>query len=195
MNGKKKLAVAVTAISIAGLGGGTAASAAQAQDEVLQPTTQTFFWGKSGVCIGTESASGNLSASGAVTAGPYPGSFSETGRVAFSRRVYWQAGKLTSSSTSTLSISFTITSGSTTITGAITNPAGSGVGITPCVNYYPGGLLVSAFNATYTATIQTEGQTAETTVAGTAQVSGLFSLSPIVKGTPLSVTLLNFPSP
>jgi hypothetical protein len=195
MNWKKKLAVAATAISIAGIGGGTAASAAQAQNEVLQPTTQTTFWGKSGVCIGTESASANFSASGAVTTEPYPGSFTETGRVGFSRRVYWQAGKLTSSNTSTLSISFTITSGSTTITGTITNPAGSGVGITPCVNYYPGGLLVSASNATYTATIQTEGQTAETTVTGTAQVSGLFSLSPIVKGTPLSVTLLNFPSP
>jgi hypothetical protein len=46
MKGRKKLAVAVTAIAIAGLGGGTAASAAQAQNEVLQPTTQTFGWGK-----------------------------------------------------------------------------------------------------------------------------------------------------
>jgi hypothetical protein len=137
----------------------------------------------------------NFSASGAVTAGPYPGSFTETGRVGFSRRVYWQAGKLTSSSTSTLSIPFTIASGSTTITGTVTNPAGSGLGISPCVNYYPGGLFVSASNATYTATIQTQGQTAETTFTGTAQASGLFSLSPIVKGTPLSVTLLNFPSP
>jgi hypothetical protein len=46
VNAKKKLAVAVTAISIAGVGGGTDASAAQAQDEVLTPTAQTFFWGK-----------------------------------------------------------------------------------------------------------------------------------------------------
>jgi hypothetical protein len=194
MKGKKKLAVAVTAISIAGLGGGTAASAAQAQNEVL-PTTTTFWGGGSGVCIGTASASVSFSASGAVTAGPYPGLFTETVRVGFSRRVYWQAGKLTISSTSTLSIPFTITSGSTTITGTVTNPAGSGVGITDCVNYYPGGLFVSASNATYTATIQTQGQTAKTTVTGTAQVSGLFALRPPVKGTPLSVTLLNFPSP
>jgi hypothetical protein len=197
MKGRKKLAVAVTAISIAGLGGGIPAAAAQAQaeNEVFQPTTSTSTGGASGVCIGNGSASVKFSAGGAVT-GPYPGSFTETGGVGFSRRMYWQTvpiRKLIISSTLTLSIPFTIGFGSTTITGEITNPAGSG-GSVDCVNYYIGGLDVSAYNATYTATIKTEGQTAET-VTGAAQVSGIFSFSPRVVGTLPWVTLLNFPSP
>jgi hypothetical protein len=42
---KKKLAVVVSAMAIAAVGGGTAATPAQAQNEVLQATATTFYLG------------------------------------------------------------------------------------------------------------------------------------------------------
>src|SRR5205085_12661082 len=104
----KKLAVAVSAMAIAAVGGGTAATAAQAQDEVLQATATTFTAGGIGWCF-NGSASATFSASGPAT-GPYLGTFTET-----NANVRVSAPTFTSR-TLTLSIPFTIRSGSTTVT-------------------------------------------------------------------------------
>jgi hypothetical protein len=111
---KTTLAVAVSTMAIAAVGGGTAATAAQAQNEVLQATATTFTGGTSGWCF-KGSASATFTAAGPAT-GPYPGTFAETNaNVSVSAPTY-------TSRTLTLSIPFTISSGSTTIAGTITNP-------------------------------------------------------------------------
>ena len=192
MHGKTKLAVAATAISLAAVGGGTAASLAQAQDEVLQATTTTFSGGGTGLCL-NGSASATFSATGPAT-GPYIGTFTETDAdVAVSAQV--KPGMI--SRKLALSIPFAITSGTTTtITGTITNPppyAGGGIG---CFggSFYVAGPIVGANAATYAATIQGQGHTKK--VSGTAQVTASFEFRPQhVLVTPPTVTLLNFPAP
>ena len=185
----KKLAVAVGAMAIAAGGVGTAATAAQAQNEVLQATATTFTGGTSGWCF-KGSASATFTAAGPAT-GPYPGTFTETNaNVSVSAPTY-------TSRTLTLSIPFTISSGSTTITGTITNPPPYSGGSLLCSggSFYAGGPIVNANAAAYTATIQASGQRAQT-VSGTAQVSAAFEFRPQhVLGTAPTATLLNFPSP
>jgi hypothetical protein len=194
MQATKKLAVAVTAMSIAAVGGGTAASAAQAQDEVLQATSTTFIaGGASGSCI-SGVASATFTAAGQAT-GPYAGSFTEAtsanpATAIVSARIIPQISR-----TLTLSIPFTISSGSTAITGAVTNPAPYAGGSLLCYRspFNPtNGLSVAANSATYTATTRTQGQPAHK-VSGTAQVSAAFQGGRVT--TPPNVTLLNFPSP
>lgn len=193
MHGKHKLAVALTAIFIASAAGGIVAGAAQAQDEVLQATATTFRAGAGGYCL-KGLASATYSASG-PTVGPYDGTFTETQANLSVSTVLAPAPRY-SSSTLTLSIPFTINSGSTTITGLITNPAGSG-GTILCFggSFRASGPIVHANAATYTATIESQGHLAQTT-SGTAQVSAAFEAWPYqVMLTPPTVTLLNFPSP
>jgi hypothetical protein len=99
--------------------------------------------------------------------------------------------------TLTLSIPFTITSGSRTITGTVTNPSPYSGGSILCFggSFYPAGPMVYANAATYTATIQTKGQPAKK-VGGTAQVRAAFEFRPQhTLVTPPTVTLLNLPSP
>ena len=188
MQGKKKLAVAVTAMSIAAVGGGTAASAAQAQDEVLQATTTTFTGGGGGWCF-KGSANATFSATGAV-GGPYPGTFTQTNANVSVSVLTW------TSRTLTLSIPFTISSGRTTITGTVTNPPPYAGGALGCGggSMQTASVIVAANGAAYTATIQSQGHTQS--VKGTAQVSASFDFRPQhVLGTPPTMTLLNFPSP
>jgi len=194
MQGTRKLAVAVTSISIAAASGGTAASAAQAQDEVLQATTTTFIaGGANGSCF-SGAASATFTAAGPAT-GPYAGSFTAAtpanpATAIVSARITPQISR-----TLTLSIPFTISSGSTTITGTVTNPAPYSGGSLLCVRgpFYPtNGLSVAANSATYTATIQTQRQPAHK-VSGTARVSAAFQGGRVT--TSPNVTLLNFPSP
>jgi hypothetical protein len=189
MHGKKNLAVAMTVMSIAALGGAIGAARAQAQNEVLQATATTFNAGGSGWCF-KGSASATFSAAGPAT-GPYPGTFTETNaNVSVSAPTY-------TSRTLTLSIPFTISSGSTTITGTITNPPPYSGGTLLCSggSFYAGGPIANANAATYTATIQSKGQPAQA-LSGTAQVSAAFEFRPQhVLWTPPTATLLNFPSP
>ena len=191
MQGRKKLAVAVTAMSIAAVGGGGAtAMAARAQDEVLQATSTTFIaGGGSGSCF-SGVASVTFTAAGPAT-GPYAGSFTGAtpATAIVSARITPQISR-----TLTLSIPFTITSGSTTITGTVTNPAPYSGGSLLCVRSPlnpTNGLSVAANSATYTATVQRQGHTQN--VKGTAQVSAAFQGGRVT--TPPNVTLLNFPSP
>jgi hypothetical protein len=187
MQPRNKLAVAMTAMSIAAAGGGIGAAAAQAQDEVLQSTTTTFWVGGSGTCF-TGIASAGFSAAGPAT-GPYAGTFTETNaNVRVSTQLNPISRKLT------LSIPFTINSGSTTITGTITNPPPYSGGGTSCRNFYPNGPSSNANAATYTATIQSQGQPAQT-VSGTAQFSAAFEFMPHVVAVAPAATLLNFPAP
>jgi hypothetical protein len=193
MQGKKKLCVAITAISIAAANGGIAATAAQAQDEVLQATSTTFIAGAaSGICL-SGLASATFSAAGPAT-GPYAGSFTEAtpanpATAIVSARITPQISR-----TLTLSIPFTINSGSTTVTGAVTNPAPYSGGFLLCIHgplTPTNGLSVAANSATYTATVRSQGHTQS--VKGTAQVSAAFQGGRVM--TPPSVTLLNLTSP
>jgi hypothetical protein len=189
MQGKRKLAIAATAISIAAGGAATAATAAQAQDEVLTATSTTFAAGGSGWCFkGTGNAS--FTAAGPAT-GPYAGSSTEAD-ANVSVSVY-----ILTSRTLALSIPFTISSGSTTITGTVINPPPYAGGSLLCGSgsMQTWGVIVHANGATYTATIQSKGQPAKQ-VSGTAQVSAAFQFRPQhVLGIAPTVTLLNFPSP
>jgi hypothetical protein len=193
MQGTKKLAVAITAMSIAAATGGIAATAAQAQDEVLQATTTTFITGAaSGNCF-SGVASATFTAVGPAT-GPYAGSFTEAtpgnpATAIVTARIVPQITR-----TLTLSIPFTISSGNTTITGTVTNPASYSGGSLLCFRspFNPtNGLSVSANSATYTASVQSQGHTQS--VRGTAQMSATFQGGGVT--TPPNVTLLNFPSP
>ena len=190
MQGKKKLSVAITALSIAAANGGIAATGAQAQDEVLQATTTTFYGGGTGLCI-NGSTSATFSATGPAI-GPYPGTFTETNaNVTVSAQFKPQISRKL-----TLWIPFGITSGTTTITGTITNPPPYAGGSILCGggSLPAAGPIVGANAATYTATIQSQGHTQK--VNGTAQVSASFEFRPQhVLGSPPTVTLLNFPSP
>jgi hypothetical protein len=202
---RRKLVVAVTAMSIAAVGGGIGAAGAQAQNEVLPATTTTFWGGGTGSCFnGTGYA--NLNAGGSTTGGPglpapYPGTFT-AGRlmpatpnnVSVSVRMVNVSGSVQIYRTLTLFMPFTINSGRTTITGTVTNPSPYSGGNLGCT----GGLSVAAVGvaanaATYTATIQTKGQPANE-VSGAALVSAAIDFRPrYVVGTPPTVTLLNFP--
>ena len=191
MQGKKKLAVAVTAIFIVAASGGIAATGAQAQDEVLQATTTTFYGGGTGLCM-NGSTSATFSATGPAT-GPYPGTFTETNaNVTVSAQLKPQTSRKLM-----LSIPFAITSGTTTtITGTITNPPPYAGGSILCGggSFPAAGPIVGANAAEYTATVQSQRHTQK--VSGTAQVSAAFEFRPQhVLGTPPTVTLLNFPSP
>jgi IPT/TIG domain len=185
----KKLGVAGSAMAIAAAGGGIAATAAQAQNEVLTASATTFTGGASGLCV-KGSATAIFNASGPAT-GLYPGTFTETNANAtVSAPTY-------TTRTLTLSIPFTISSGGTTITGTTTNPSPYSGGTLLCYtgSFDDGGPIVNASAAAYTATIQSNGQPTRT-VSGTAQVSAAFEFRPQhVVGAPPTVTLLNFPSP
>jgi hypothetical protein len=204
MRRSKKLAVAVSAMSIAAVGGGIGAAGAQAQNEVLPATTTTFSGGGSYCFNGSGyanfnaggSATGGKDAAGNVLPAPYQGTFTAgtlTGATSPNVKVIVPLRTVT---TLTLLIPFTITSGKTTITGTVTNPPPYSGGSLGCT----GGLSaawvsVAASGATYTATIQTKGQP-DQNVTGTAQVSAVFAFRPRhVVLTPPTVTLLNFPTP
>jgi hypothetical protein len=189
MQTRDKLAVAVTAMVIASANGGIAATAAQAQSEVLQATATTFSGGTSGWCF-KGSASATFNASGPA-AGPYSGTFTET-----NANVSVSVPTWTSSRRLTLYIPFTITSGSTTISGTVTNPSPYSGGTLLCSggSFFSGGPIVNASAATYTATIRSKGQPAQT-VTGTAQVSAAFDFRPRqALGEAPTVTLLALPS-
>jgi hypothetical protein len=188
MRRKSKLAVAMTAACVAAAGG-IGAGAAQAQDKLLQASATTFQAGSSGYCF-KGSARATFTASGPAT-GSYAGTFTEVA-----------ANVLVSSPTyaytsTTLTLSITIVSGSTTINGTITNPPPYSGGTLSCFggSFFTAGLIANANAATYTATIQSPGQLAQT-VSATAQASAAFQSRPYqILGTPPTVTLLNFPSP
>ena len=190
MQATKKLAVAITAMSIAAANAGIAATGARAQDEVLQATTTTFIAGAAnGSCI-SGTASATFTAAGPAT-GPHAGSFTEAtpATASVTARITPQISR-----TLTLSIPFTISSGSTTITGTVTNPPPYSGGSLLCFRspFNPtNGLSVAANSAAYAATVHSQGHTQS--VKGTAQVSAAFQGGRVT--TPPTVTLLNFPSP
>ena len=187
MQARKRVAVAMTAMSIAVPGGGIGAAEAQGQSEVVQSTATTFWGGRSGTCF-AGSASVTFSAAGPAT-GPYTGTFTDTDAY-----VRVSTPTVPSSNQLTLSIPFTINSGSTTITGTITDPAPYSGGAIFAVTS-TAGTIVNANAATYTATIQHQGQH-DKTVSGTAQFNASFEFSPqhILAAAP-TATLLDFPSP
>jgi hypothetical protein len=202
MRAKTKLAVAMTAMTLATVYGGIGLAAAQARDEVLQAATTTFNAGGSGTCF-TGSASANFDSAGSTTGGngvpaPYPGTFAVTAaNVNVTARVVPVPGSVRFAKTLTLSVPFTITSGSTTITGTVTNPAPYAGGSLLCGSgsMPSAGVIVAANGATYAATIQSTGQPAKK-ISGTAQVSAAFQFRPrYVVGAPPTITLLDFPSP
>jgi len=190
MLGRTRLSVAVTAMAAAAASGGIAATGAQAQDEVLQATTTTFWGGGTGLCV-NGSTSATFSATGPAT-GPYPGTFTETNaNVTVTAQFKPQISRKL-----TLSIPFAITSGTTTITGTITNPPPYAGGSILCGggSLPAAGPIVAANAATYTATIQSQGDTQK--VTGTAHVSAAFEFRPQhVVGTPPTATLLAVPAP
>jgi hypothetical protein len=185
----KKVAVAVSMMAIAAAGGGIAATAAQAETEVLGATATTFTGGGGGLCS-KGSGSAMFNATGAAT-GPYPGAFTET-----NANASVSVNDLTPSSTLKLSIPFTISSHSATITGMVTNPSPYSGGALECGggSFNVAGVLVNPSAAAYTATIQGTGQPART-VSGTADVSAAFIFPPRCCTTPPTVTLLAFASP
>jgi hypothetical protein len=188
MPGKKKLSVAITAMSIATLGGGIAAAGAQAQSETLTGTATTTGGATPyALCLGNKpaSATANFNASGS-SSGFYSGTFTETNaRATLSRTA--------SSMQLKLSIPFTITSGTTTITGTITNPSPYGGGAFLCFggSFYIGGVAVNTNTAAWAATIQPSGQK----ISGTAQVNGGFWFRGLHRQTTVTETLIGFPSP
>jgi hypothetical protein len=151
------------------------ADAAQAQTEGLAgtPTTTTGSWSCIGRGVGQQrSASATFQATGTAT-GPYPGPFTATG----SASLHGNYGPLAEGY---LGIGFTITSGSTTITGTITrNPLYGGVNCGGSIGF-------STSSATYTATIQA-GNTTQT-ISGAAAVAGGLHTQPGSQGS-LNATL------
>ncbi len=179
MQVKRKLGVAMTAMSIAAVAGGIGAAGAQAQNEVLQGTATTTSGGVSFGTPGSCGSSGShtvwavFSAAGTAT-GPYTGQFTNTNATG-SVSGYQKPGQMFLR----LHIPFTISSGTTTITGTI-NP--------PNPDTLPGWFLCNGSTFTgfeaatgnwlnYTATIQTLGQPAQT-ISGTAAVDGNFYIQP-----------------
>jgi hypothetical protein len=182
----RMLAVAVSAMSIAALGGGIGAAGAQAQStEVLTGTATKISGSAYGNCLYRYSiaAGVNFSAVGSATStgangapGPYSGTFTETNanaNLSGTRNPPWKVG---------LHIPFFITSGNTTITGTIVSstypatgtfdagflcsgsvPVGFSLGSGPY--YYP--------SPKYTATIQSPGQPAQA-ISGNATIHGNF---------------------
>jgi hypothetical protein len=189
MPGRKKLAAVMTAVSITAAGGGIGAAGAQAQDEVLQATATAFNAGGLGMCL-RGSAWATFSDAGSAT-GPYHGTFTETNATISVDRA------TLAPSTLTMSIPFTVSSGNTAITGTITNPLRSGGSIL-CFggSFLSAGPVAKTNSAAYTATIESQGQPAQT-VSGTAQASAAFRFRPYwaTQATPPTVTLLNLPSP
>jgi hypothetical protein len=191
---KKKLALAMSAMSIAALGGGIGAASAHAQNEVLTGTATTIWGGANGLCFGNQPAAATVAFNAAGSAAPYAGTFTEANASASLTRIaavkpYTQLK---------LAIPFTIVSGSTTISGAIANPSPYAGGYYSCFggSFHIGGVLVNANGATYTATIQRSGQPAQT-VSGTAEITGGFEFQPygVSHSTTVKETLLNLPSP
>lgn len=187
---KKKLAVAVTAMSIAAVGGGIGAAGAQAQNEVLTGTATTVSGGSSGLCLGNNPANATVTFNAAgSSAAPYSGTFTETNA---SSSLYRNAGH----TQLMLSIPFAISSGTTTIKGTITNPSPYTGGNAVCgSSFYIFGIGVAANTANYTTTIKRSGHPAQT-VRGTAQISGGFDFRPygLPHTSTVTETLLNFPS-
>jgi len=186
--GKKKLAVAITMMSIASLTGGIGAPGAQAQNDETLSGTATTTGGATGLCSSSALlATANFNAAGSATA-PYPGTFTETNASA-------SLSRSTGKTQLKLAIPFTINSGTTTITGTITNPkpyAGGSPLCGPSFQIY--GIAVGTNGGQYTATIQRPGQPAHT-ISGTAQINGGFQFRPPGRQTTVTETLLAFPSP
>jgi hypothetical protein len=175
MHAKKKLAVAMTAMSLAGTVGEIGAAEARAQSEVLQGTATTISGQAAGVCGSplSKSVSAKFDAAGPAS-GPYSGAFTETnatgGVSGWQRPLYEQLR---------VSIPFTIGSGTTTITGTITNPYPWVGGSFICNGSALVGFTMGAYanNATYTATIERPGQLPQT-ISGNAQLRGNFYIQP-----------------
>jgi hypothetical protein len=188
VRGQKKFALAITAISLAAVNGGIAAAGAQPQNQVLSGTEvlsgTTTTTGGSARCddhpwLPPESWTRvglNFNASGTAT-GPYPGPFTETGHAGLR-----SPGPCTSGPGSgNIGIGFTINSGATTISGTIHNRL-SGLLFWCCsISFGPS-------VGTYTATIQTPGQTPQP-ISGAAAVSGAHLYPTKGSQEPLTATL------
>jgi 5-hydroxyisourate hydrolase-like protein (transthyretin family) len=151
----------------------SASAATPLTGEALNGTATTTSGQGYGNCLnrGTVGASANFNASGPAT-GPYAGKFVEVnGSAGMSgyRNPPWRL---------TLGIPFTITSGTTTITGRITNPYPwmGGIGFI-CNSTSVVGFTAGANWATYTAMITVPGR-APQTINGKVQVIGNFSTQP-----------------
>jgi len=186
--GKQKRAVAITTMSVAALGGGIGAAGGQAQNDETLSGTATTTGGATGLWLSSSLlATANFNAAGSPAA-PYHGNFSETNASASLSR---SAGNTQLK----LAIPFTISSGTTTITGTITNPKPYAGGSPLCgPSFYISGIDVGTNGGQYTATIQRPGQPAQT-ISGTAQINGGFQFRPPGRRTTVTEALLAFPSP
>lgn len=185
---KKTLALAITTMSVAALGGGIGAAVAQAQNDETLSGTGTTTGGATGFCLSSSLlANANFNVAGSA-AGPYPGQFTETNASA-------SLSRSASKTQLKLAIPFTISSGTTTITGTITNPKPYAGGSPLCGSgFLIFGIDVGTNAAQYTATIQRPGRPAQT-INGTAQVNGGFQFRPPARQTIVTETLLAFPAP
>ncbi|HUO71564.1 MAG TPA: hypothetical protein VMU39_12365 [Solirubrobacteraceae bacterium] len=184
----KTLALAITTMSIAALGAGIGAAAAQAQNDETLSGTATTTGGATGFCVSSSLlANANSSVAGSA-AGPYPGQFTEPNAIASLSR---SAGKTQLK----LTIPFMITSGTTTITGTITNPTPYAGGSPLCGSgFLIFGIDVGTNGAQYKATIQRPGRP-DQTINGAAQINGGFQFRPPGRQTTVTETLLAFPAP
>jgi hypothetical protein len=184
---KKTLALTITTMSIAALGAGIGAAVAQAQDETLSGTATTTG-GATGFCVSSSLvANANSNVAGSA-AGPYPGQSTEPNAIASLSR---SAGKTRLH----FAIPFTISSGTTTITGTITNPEPYAGGSPLCGSgFLIFGIDVGTNAAQYTATIHRSGRP-DRTINGTAQIGASFQFRPPGRQTTVTETLLAFPAP
>jgi hypothetical protein len=186
--GKKQLAVAMTTMSVAALGGGIGAAGAQAQNDETLSGTATTSGGASGLCLSSSLLATAYSNVAGRATGPYAGNFTETNATASLSR---SAGKTQLK----LAIPFAISSGTTTITGTISNAKPYAGGSPLCgPSFQIFGIDVTTNGAQYTATIQRPGLPAQT-ISGTAQINGGFQFRPFGRQTTVTETLLAFPSP
>jgi hypothetical protein len=197
MRGKPKFAVAITAISLAPVSGGIAAAGAQARNQVLSgtevlsgTTTTTGGFARCGIhqrpLYGWTRVGVTCSASGTAT-GPYPGPFSETGHA---HLLAMGGGCIIGSRPGwgSIGIGFTINSGATTISGTIHNDLRSGVLFWCCIGSFDPSISFGPSVGTYTATIQTPGQTPQP-ISGAAAVSGGHLYTAKGSQEPLTATL------
>ena len=172
LNARRPAFAVITALAgIVLLAAPSALAATPLTGETLAGAGTTTSGQGSGNCIyrGLVFASANFNASGPAT-GPYRGQFvAINGGASLSgyRNPPWR-----------LRVLFTITSGNTTITGAISNPYPYGWGIGPnCNGSAIVGFGANATNSAYTATINVLGQ-APQTVNGQVHFTGNFSTQP-----------------
>jgi hypothetical protein len=184
MRRTNKFVVAITAMSLAAVGGGIGAAGAQARSEVLSGTVTTTS-GSSYCQTGNGARSFSVKFDGAgMGTGPYPGPFSETGSASI------QTGSHIAFGIGQLAINFAITSGTTTMSGTITD--NRGFAAMPCNGSASFNLPIGGNSATFTGTIRAPGKTPRT-IRGTALVSSAkFYVQP---GSQTSLTATLWPGP